>query len=316
MSQAEVVHVAAGVITDSQGRVLVSKRASDSHQGGLWELPGGKCEPDESIRQALERELQEELGISVTAARPLIVIRHDYPDLCVCLDVWKVQDYRGEPAGLEGQPLKWIPAEQLTTLDMPAADKPVISAIRLPSAYLITPDPVDGTDTFLTQLDVVLKRGIRLLCLRATNLDQDAYAGLASQAIRLCHQHGARILLSRHHELVKSLGADGVHISSRQLREQAHRPVDSPYWVAVSCHDRDELERAGQLGADFCVLSPVKATGSHPGVQPLGWEKFSELVADCNLPVYALGGMGLEDVEQSFQCGGQGISAISALWTA
>jgi len=315
MNQRSFVHVAAGVVTDQQGRVLVSRRAQDSHQGGLWELPGGKCEAGESVYQALVRELDEELGIRVESARPLITVKHDYQDRAVYLDVWQILRYSGVADGLEGQPLQWLPADDLLTLDMPEADKPVINAIRLPCRYLITPNPDQGAEVFLQQLEQVLQQGIRLLQLRAPKLSEQAYAQLAQQVVPLCHQYSARILLSRRYDLAESLGADGVHISSQQLQTVSQRPLAASLWVAASCHHREDLNRAEQMGADFCVLSPVNATSSHPDATPLGWQHFSQLVQECRLPVYALGGIQPADLEQTFESGGQGIAAISGLWS-
>lgn len=93
------VHVAAAVIRGVDGRILLARRADTQHQGGLWEFPGGKVEADESVATALSRELQEELGIQVTTARPLIKVQHDYPDKQVLLDVWEVSAL---PASLMG----------------------------------------------------------------------------------------------------------------------------------------------------------------------------------------------------------------------
>ena len=82
----EVVPVAVGVIRDGN-RILLAKRPDHVHQGGRWEFPGGKREPGEDRFAALVRELEEELGIRPRDARPLIRIRHDYPDKSVELDV-------------------------------------------------------------------------------------------------------------------------------------------------------------------------------------------------------------------------------------
>ncbi|HED16395.1 MAG TPA: Nudix family hydrolase [Gammaproteobacteria bacterium] len=315
MNKGTPVHVAAGVLTDRQGRILVSRRAPDAHQGGLWEFPGGKREANESAYQALVRELHEELGIYVESARPLISIKHDYHDRCIILDVWQILRYHGEPEGQEGQPLQWLAADRLTTLNMPAADKPVINAIRLSSEYLITPHPDQDTAVFLRQLNVVLQQGIRLVQLRAPKLSEQAYAELAQQVVPLCHKHNALVLLNRRLDLVESLGADGVHISSQQLQTLSARPLAESLWVAVSCHHQEDLIRAEETGADFCVLSPVQATGSHPETSPLGWENFSRLVQDCRMPVFALGGMKRVDIVQAYRSGGQGVAAISGLWS-
>ena len=100
----ETVHVVAGVIRDEGGRILVARRHDDSHQGGLWEFPGGKVEPGESLQVALARELREELGIEVGNTSPLLAVQHDYGDKRVLLDVHVIREFTGDPHGLEGQP--------------------------------------------------------------------------------------------------------------------------------------------------------------------------------------------------------------------
>ena len=99
------VHVAAAVILAEDGRILIAKRPDDKHQGGLWEFPGGKVEEGEEVRVALARELEEELGIRPTTARPLIQVRHDYPNKQILLDVWEVSAFSGEPHG--GRASRW-----------------------------------------------------------------------------------------------------------------------------------------------------------------------------------------------------------------
>ncbi len=88
---------------------------------------------------ALGRELQEELGITVESARPLIKVQHDYPDKQVLLDVWEVSSFTGQPHGAEGQPLAWVTQRELADYEFPAANEPIVAAARLPDQYLITP---------------------------------------------------------------------------------------------------------------------------------------------------------------------------------
>ncbi len=126
------MHVVAGVIRDSCGRVLVAQRPAGKHLAGGWEFPGGKLDGAETPFAALRRELDEELGIAVGAAHPLIRIRHDYPDRRVLLDVWKVTEYRGTPLGRDGQKLRWCEVEALAAAQLLPADRPVITALRLP----------------------------------------------------------------------------------------------------------------------------------------------------------------------------------------
>ena len=125
------VAVAVAVVVDRQQRqVLVSQRAADAHQGGLWEFPGGKLEPGESVDLALARELLEEVAISITESEPMLRIEHDYGDKQVLLDVRLVTAFSGEPGALEGQPLKWVAIEQLQQLAFPEANVAIIEAVQ------------------------------------------------------------------------------------------------------------------------------------------------------------------------------------------
>lgn len=123
------VHVAVGVILDAANRILISRRAVDSHQGGLWEFPGGKVEQGESLYSALARELLEELGITIEGTEPLLEVRHDYGDKRVLLDVHVVREFTGDARGLEGQPLAWVAASDLGAYSFPAANDPIVEAV-------------------------------------------------------------------------------------------------------------------------------------------------------------------------------------------
>ena len=124
-----VLTVAVGILIDKGGRVLVTRRKTGTHQGGLWEFPGGKVEPSETIDEALSRELQEELGVSVEAAEPYMVIDHDYGDKQVKLDVYRVTRWQGEARGLEGQPLAWKLPVELVGWPFPAANTPILERL-------------------------------------------------------------------------------------------------------------------------------------------------------------------------------------------
>jgi 8-oxo-dGTP diphosphatase len=123
------IHVVAAAIFNPRGQVLIAKRAAQAHQGGLWEFPGGKLEPGEAPREALARELLEELGILPTRCRRLITVRHAYTDKKVFLDVWRVNAYTGMVQGREGQPLAWVLPTDLPRYDFPAANVPIIVAL-------------------------------------------------------------------------------------------------------------------------------------------------------------------------------------------
>lgn len=125
------LHVAAGVIRDTTGRVLIAQRPPGRHMAGGWEFPGGKVAPGETVFAALARELREELGIEVRSATPLVCYRHDYPGCPVLLDVWMIGDYTGVPRPLENQPLRWERVGRLMEAGLLEADRPIVDLLRL-----------------------------------------------------------------------------------------------------------------------------------------------------------------------------------------
>jgi len=313
-SPVEPVHVAVAAIVNERAEVLVARRPQHAHQGGLWEFPGGKVEPGETAEQALAREIDEELGVQVTAARPLIRIEHRYPDKVVCLHVWRVDRWQGHPTGREGQPLRWVAAQALEPAQFPAANRAIIRALQLPDRYLITPEPTADVAAFLGALAGALARGVRLVRLRVKSCPKADLEALVAQSVSLCRDQGARLLVNGSADFALASGADGVHLDSVSLMALSERPLGPNQWVAASCHDAREVEHAGAIGLDFVVVSPVAATGSHPQARPIGWDGLAALTAVATLPVYALGGMGPADLPEAQRRGAQGIAAIRGLW--
>ena len=129
MSAIKQIHVAAAVILDNRGNIFLAKRLSGTHQGGLWEFPGGKVELDESAEQALERELYEELDIRISSAKRFISIPFDYPDKSILLDVFTVNQFEGTPFGKEGQETAWVDLAVIANLEFPEANQPIVAKI-------------------------------------------------------------------------------------------------------------------------------------------------------------------------------------------
>lgn len=311
------LQVAVGVIKDPAGNILISQRHAALHQGGLWEFPGGKIETEtaETPELALARELKEELDITVTAASPLITINHRYPDLSVQLKVFLVEQFLGEATGCEGQPFKWVAPSELKHYAFPAANQPIITAAQLPQYYAIL-DDADET-MLLANLQLILGQGVKLIQARLKTLPATAVARFIEQAYPLCKQHQAVLLMNS--AVDYSCPVDGIHLTSHDLmalRPRAGQAMttrpENCNWLAASCHNLEQLHHAESIGVDFVVLAPVLATQTHPGAASLGWEQFAELVAEVNVPVYALGGMSKSSLVTARQRGGQGIAAIRA----
>ncbi|MBK5941037.1 thiamine monophosphate synthase [Halochromatium roseum] len=312
----KLIHVAAAVISDAQGRVLIAKRPIDAHQGGLWEFPGGKLEPGEPVEQGLARELDEELGIQVITSRPLIRLRHDYGDRLVLLDMHRVLSYQGQPHGREGQALDWLLPADMQPEHFPAADRPVINALHLPSRYLITGHEPRQPDAFVVQLSQVLARtGARIVQLRAPHLEARAYAALAQACAPVCRQAGAQLVLNCDPALARELPGDGLHLTEARLAALTERPQINKSLLGASCHSAEALAKSAALDLEYALLSPVKHTQSHPDATPLGWSTFAELVDRACLPVYALGGVDEGDLETAISHGAQGVAGISGFWS-
>ena len=133
----KTVHVAVGVISrvsaEGSTEYFLTKRLAQAHQGGKWEFPGGKVEVGETVAQALARELKEEVAIEVLSCHSLIKIEHIYPskeaDKHVCLAVFIVDNFIGEPSAQEGQGEGWYTLTELVNLDFPAANKAIIDKL-------------------------------------------------------------------------------------------------------------------------------------------------------------------------------------------
>ncbi len=132
MNKKPIVHVAVGVLLNDDHEVLIALRPAESHQGGLWEFPGGKVEEGESVECALTREFEEELGISVQACTGLTQIKHEYADKSVMLDVLRIERSSGIPQGREGQVIEWRALSELKALDFPKANERIIRILNRP----------------------------------------------------------------------------------------------------------------------------------------------------------------------------------------
>lgn len=306
------MHVVAGVLVDASGRILIAQRPPGKHLAGMWEFPGGKLEPGESASSALERELEEELGIAVDPATfdALIRVPWRYGDRDMLLEAVRVRGWKGEPEALDAAAIAWHEAASIDAALLAPADRPILAALRLPRHYAISPAHA-SPDEAAAWACAALDRGERLLQLRLTAQPFETVRGVAAAILPDVRLHGAQLLLNRDVAGAQALGI-GVHLASGQLREWTERPLPLSVPVGASCHDAAELELASRLGCDFATLSPVLATTSHPGVEPLGWPQFGRLAEAAALPVYALGGVGPKALQEARMHAAQGVAGISA----
>ncbi len=127
-----LILVAAVVLVDADGRVLLARRPEGKSMAGLWEFPGGKIDHGETPEAALIRELAEELGIDVAASclAPFTFASHTYPDFHLLMPLYLCRRWLGIPVAREGQRLAWVRPGQLADYPMPPADKPLVAMLR------------------------------------------------------------------------------------------------------------------------------------------------------------------------------------------
>ncbi len=310
--------VVAGILTDADGRVLIAQRAPGGSEAGKWEFAGGKIAPFEATQAALRRELQEELGIAAGAIEAHSLVRWRGAPRALNLHAFRVRDWSGEPRALEHQALAWVRPADLIRYPMPAPDRPIRARLALPPQYLITPEPnAAAIDAFVERFARAIEHpALGLVSLRAKSLAPDALPGLAEKCLARARAQRPDLIVLIHGalDLARSLGFDGAHLSSRQLRELSARPLPESQWVFASCHSPAELRAAQALLADAATLSPLQPTPLHPHSRPLGWERFARAARASWLPLYALGGVGPADLGGARSAGAHGIAAMRALW--
>jgi 8-oxo-dGTP diphosphatase len=310
--EGRVLRVAAAVLVRADGRVLLAQRLPGTPYPGYWEFPGGKLEAGESARDALARELDEELGIAVTRAVPWLVQRYVYPHADVELNFFRVFGWSGDPRGRDGQAIAWQTPGAIGVAPLLPANAVVLRSLELPSVYAISMAEDLGAEPFLARARVAIDAGVRLVQLREKSFAEEELARLAEALLTLARPSCARILLNGGAEVARGLGCAGVHWTAARLMAAESRPPGM--LCAASCHDKAELARAVELGVDFVVLGPVLPTPSHATSRPLGWNGFEELARGMPIPVYALGGLVRADLDQAMERGAHGVALRRGAW--
>lgn len=323
MSEKPYIRVAAGLILDQRGRVLLGQRPDGKAWPGWWEFPGGKIEAGETVQQALVRELDEELGIRATHVYPWVVHVHEYPKTIVELAFCQVTAWDGEPHGRENQALDWVDpwAIRLDESEHPIAPgggsllpaaTPPLRWLRLPTHYRIshigTPDRLED---WLGELRQELLYGLKLVQFREPSWpgDEASLRRAFEATLVLCRQHDARCLINSCHPHAWWSQADGVQLRAADAREILQQDTRPPGWLGISAHEEEDIACARQLQADFVVLGHALPTPSHPQDPPLGWERFQALALGAGRPVFAIGGQSVGTMETARLHGAHGIAA-------
>lgn len=304
----KVTEVAAAVIERPDGTFLLACRPEGKPYPGYWEFPGGKIEPGEEPRAALDREIAEELGIRVREATPWITRMHAYTHATVRLHFFRVAAWEGEPQPLEDQAIAWQRVGATDVGPMLPANAPVLAALALPSVMVVSNAATTGFDAWSLRLSAQVIGERLLVQIREKGIEPQRVQFLLSRALTRGTPFGALVVVNS--DCGNWPQADGVHLTARALMSAAARPAGQV--VGASCHDVAEIAHAALLGLDYVVVGPVRETASHPGAATLGWAEFAALVRGCPLPAYAIGGLTRADLGEAKRHGAHGVALMSA----
>jgi len=319
-----ITEAAVGVILRDNGLVLLAERPVGKPWAGYWEFPGGKIEANETPKQALKRELKEDLGITATLLYPWLTRSFDYeakydvtgklevPAKTVKLYFFVVVEWEGEPFGLEKQTISWQNPEKVAVAPMLPANAPIFNGLSLSSIYAITNLSELGEEIFFERLKIALENGLMMIQVREKQLSAEDLLLFAERVIEVASPYEAKVFINSDLNLALKLKAAGVHFSAQHLMQLQTKPEG--LLCGASCHNQQELAYAEALGLDYVMLSPVHATLSHADTKPLGWGNFSDLITDYPLPVFALGGMQIVDLHTARLHGAHGVAMQRSIW--
>ncbi len=289
----KVVDVAVGLIVQD-GKALLAQRAQHQHQGGRYEFPGGKVEPRETVVSALARELHEELGIDIITPHFVQRLTYCYPEKTVCLHVYRIAAFHGDPVGREGQPLSWVPLDELFALNFPDANRPIVRAAQLPAHYVISPPLLIDPDADRQAAELAALPA--WLAEQAIEKETDAWLYVRLPGVLPVTYNAAIQQLAMLRPDLKLIAAwdasasvntyiRGRHLSQSALMAATElvRASERDFWFAA-CHDAASIQRAIKLGVDAVTLGAVLPTPTHAERIPLSWEGFASLATQSDVP--------------------------------
>jgi len=302
----KVTEVAAAVIERPDGLFLLACRPEGKPYPGYWEFPGGKIEPGESPREALVRELREELGIDTREAWPWITRVYAYTHATVRLHFFRVTAWDREPQSLEGQAIAWQHPLRPDVTPMLPANGPVLAALALPPVMVVS-DARSLPGIWAKRLAALVTRERVLVQVREKAAAPGDIRALLATVQVITGPAACPLVVNS--DCGFHPGA-GVHLTSRALRAASSRP-DAPI-VGASCHTAEDLDCAESLCVDYALLGHVQATASHPGQAPMGWDAFERLCRGRPVPIYAIGGLARSDLAEAKRRGAHGVALRSA----
>lgn len=307
------IDVAVAVVFNTYGQVLWGCRPEGKPYAGYWEFPGGKVEPDETVWQALVRELKEELDITALEGGPWFRIEHDYEHANVRLHLYRVWRFDGSPKSLENQRFTWASLDSSDLSPILPATEPLLPKLAQPTVMALS-NYEAGFEACAKRLEQGLSRATMPIYVqfREKTLKGDALIQAFEHCYGLCQKTGQAMLLNSDTWINLAVHLDALpcplHLTQAHLLSGQFQGVQC---AGASVHDTDSLHMAFDRGLSYAVLGAVKPTSSHPGQPGLGWQGFLESTLGARLPVFAIGGLAWGDMPDARRHGAHGIAMLS-----
>lgn len=294
------IHVAIALLLH-QNKVLVGWRSAEQHQGNKHEFPGGKVEANETPLEACRREVFEEVGVGLNDWHAFDVICHEYDDVVVNLHLFHAMVPEALLNEIQ-QPWTWYSRTELLSLNFPKANFSILQRLYWPNQIKISEHLTD-----LAQL-----KPQQLLYWRVEHEAADL-----EDLEQLSEQQASHLIVNIQAWQQLTLPMQGkvaaIHLKQHQLMALKHGELPVGFRFIAACHDVVAMKHAQNIGCDAIILSPVLATATHPDVEPLGWARFREYAQQVDIPVFALGGMHVELLQQAQSHHAYGIAGIRYL---
>lgn len=306
------VNVSVAILINADYQVLLGQRPFPKSWEGWWEFPGGKIKKNETFVDALYREIYEEIGIKITKFKKWVTRQYSYDNLDVTLQFFKVYKWDGEITPKENQKLVWTNLKNPNVSPILPANLFIQNAFDLPSYYAITNLSESPKKLFLKQLQEKIDNGLEMIQIREKDISFEELKKFSKEVIKICKPQGVKVIINSYINLAHELKADGVHLTSKDLN--SIKKIPQNLIVSASCHTQKDIDIAEKIKIHFIVLSTVKKTLSHPDMKPMGWNKFRKIANKVNIPIYALGGLGIEDYQIALENGAIGIASQRSIW--
>ena len=309
------INVSVGVIRDKDQKILISKRRQGVRHQGLWEFPGGKAKQNENPLETLKRELFEELDIQTVNALLMTELVEKVGNLTINFTLFNVFKWKRKAISKEKQQIEWVSENQLHKYKFPKINNIFCKFIRTPPLILVT-DQMNEPEKFFNELETFEDSGVDLVQLRPKIADAFRLDFFKSKIYQIANSLDLKLMLNGSLASFDSKIYAGLHLPFYEAAKLHSRPISNESLLSTSCHSIEEVKHAELIDVDFLYLSPIKKTATHPSAEPMGWYKANELRQLTSFPVYALGGMTVDELYTAKSLGFRGIAVKGNLWNA